>query len=146
VTGVATRRSWDETVEAEEVRCRRYGHPASILLADLDGLKRVNDERGHAAGDQLLHDAATAIVSATRSGDVVARLGGDEFGILAVESDEEAAHALAERVRAALEKACVEASVGLGSRERAGTLKEAWARADEAMYDVKRRRGHRGAE
>lgn len=145
VTGVATRRSWDETVEAEEVRCRRYGHPASILLADLDGLKRVNDQRGHAEGDRLLRETAKAIVSATRSGDVVARLGGDEFGILAVESDEEAAEALAERVRAALVVAGVEASVGLGTRERAGTLKGAWARADEAMYESKRRRGHGGA-
>ena len=145
LTGVATRRSWDETVEAEEIRCRRYGHAASILLADLDGLKQVNDKRGHAEGDHLLRETASAIVSATRSGDVVARLGGDEFGILAVESDEEAARALAERVRRALDAAGVAASVGLGTREAAGTLSGAWARADEAMYENKRRRGHGGA-
>jgi diguanylate cyclase (GGDEF)-like protein len=145
VTGVASRRSWDELLESEEVRCRRHGHPASVLLADLDGLKRVNDEQGHAAGDRLLRRAARAIASATRSGDVVARLGGDEFGILAVESDDEAANALAGRVREALELAGVEASVGLGTRQRAGTLQAAWASADEAMYQMKRGRGRRDA-
>ena len=141
VTGVASRRSWDELLEAEEVRCRRYGHPASVLLADLDGLKRVNDEQGHAAGDRLLRTAAEAIASATRSGDVVARIGGDEFGILAMETDERAASALAARVRQALDTAGVEASVGLGTREKSGTLQDAFASADAAMYEKKRRRG-----
>jgi diguanylate cyclase len=144
VTAVSSRRSWDEVLEAQEVRSRRYGHSASIVLTDLDGLKRVNDELGHAAGDDLLRTAARAIASATRSGDIVARLGGDEFGILAVESDEDAAATLAARVRSALEEAGVEASVGFSTRGPSSTLRDAWERADKAMYASKRRRGRGG--
>lgn len=145
VTGAASRRAWERTLDVEERRCRRYDHQASVLLADLDHLKEVNDREGHAAGDKLLRAAARAIVSAARTGDVVARLGGDEFGILAIESDERAASALASRVRVALDRAGVRAAVGLASRPIEGTLWETWEAADRAMYVSKAERaGGRG--
>ncbi|HYT26373.1 MAG TPA: GGDEF domain-containing protein, partial [Actinomycetota bacterium] len=97
LTGVGNRRAWDHVFDAEEARCRRYGSPASLVSVDLDGLKRVNDGRGHVAGDALLRRAAQVILATKRASDVVARLGGDEFGVLAVECDEAAAAALAER-------------------------------------------------
>jgi diguanylate cyclase len=144
LTGVGNRRAWDLVVEAEEARCRRYGSPASLVSVDLDGLKGVNDARGHVAGDALLRRAAQVILASKRASDVVARLGGDEFGVLAVECDEAAAAALAERVAGALEAAGVRASVGHATRQPAAGLTRAWLEADTAMYARKRERGRVG--
>ena len=140
LTGVASRRSWTRIMEREEARSRRYGHPASIVSIDLDDLKQVNDTIGHAAGDELLCSAAHAITSATRQNDVVARLGGDEFGVLAFESDEAAVAALSDRIATALERRGIQASVGVSTRSRDGTLDDTWREADEAMYAEKRAR------
>ena len=140
LTGVASRRSWTRIMEREEARSRRYGHPASIVSIDLDDLKQVNDTIGHAAGDELLCSAAQAITSATRQNDVVARLGGDEFGVLAFESDQAAVGALSDRIATALERRGIQASVGVATRSREGTLDDTWREADEAMYAEKRAR------
>ncbi len=133
LTGAGNRRLWDKTLASEEARCRRYGSVASLVSVDLDGLKHVNDARGHGAGDALLRRAAYVLEHAKRSSDVVARLGGDEFGVLAVECDEHAAAALAARIRAALAGAGIRASVGHATRRAAG-LPAAWHEADAAMY------------
>lgn len=125
---------------AEEDRCRRYGHPAAVLIVDLDNLKQVNDTQGHAAGDALIAGAANALCQAARSGDVVARLGGDEFGILSAECDREGGEALLQRVRAALDEANVKASVGLAVRIPSAGLEEACKTADQRMYAEKRSR------
>jgi diguanylate cyclase (GGDEF)-like protein len=143
LTGVGNRRAWDHIFDAEEARCRRYGSPASLVSVDLDDLKRVNDDRGHAAGDALLRRAAQVIVATKRASDVVARLGGDEFGVLAVECDEAAATALAERIRQALLGAGIRASVGHATRRPGGGLARAWDEADAAMYARKRRSARR---
>ena len=137
LTGLANRRAWDAVLAAEEVRCQRYGHPASVLVVDLDGLKTVNDTQGHAAGDRLLCRAAELLRGAARHSDVVARLGGDEFGLLAVETPGEGGRATAERVRAALRAGGVGASVGVGARAPGVALLAAWQDADRAMYDEK---------
>jgi diguanylate cyclase len=139
LTGVGNRRAWDRLLEAEEARCRRYGSVASLVAVDLDELKRVNDQQGHAAGDRLLRRTAQVIDSTRRAADVVARLGGDEFGVLAVECDESAAKVLADRLRGALEAAGIRASVGHATRQPSGTLATAWSAADAEMYADKRR-------
>jgi diguanylate cyclase (GGDEF)-like protein len=139
LTGVGNRRAWDRLLGAEEARCRRYGSVASLVAIDLDELKRVNDDQGHAAGDRLLRRTAQVIDSCRRAADVVARLGGDEFGVLAVECDEPAAKVLADRLRGALEAAGIRASVGHATRQPTGTLAEAWSAADAQMYAHKRR-------
>ena len=138
LTGLSNRRAWNDQLAREEERCRRYGHPAAVLVADLDGLKEINDSAGHAAGDQLLESAANAMRSAARETDLVARLGGDEFGILAIQCDRRGAEALLERARAALHSAGVRASVGMAVREPGSGLQAAWERADLAMYAIKR--------
>ena len=140
LTGVASRRSWTRIMEREERRSRRYGRPASVVSIDLDDLKRVNDSIGHAGGDDLLRRAAEAIVSATRGNDVVARLGGDEFGVLALESDAEAAERLSARIVDALRRESIEASVGVATLEPAGSMEDTWRQADAAMYEEKRAR------
>ncbi|WP_119964361.1 sensor domain-containing diguanylate cyclase [Simplicispira lacusdiani] len=136
-TQLANRRAWDEHLAREEDRCRRYGHPAAVLVIDLDGLKQVNDSAGHAAGDALIAQAALALRKAARESDIVARLGGDEFGILAVECDPAGAQALLERTRQILAEHLVPASVGLASRTPGSGLPGAWKSADARMYAAK---------
>ncbi len=138
LTGLNNRRVWNELLLREEERCRRYGHPAAVLVADLDGLKHTNDSAGHGAGDLLLKRAAQALRSAAREADLVVRLGGDEFGILAIECNRAGAEALLERSRAALRSAGVRASVGMAARVPGCSLHDTWERADRAMYENKR--------
>lgn len=139
LTGLANRRAWNELLAREEERCRRYGHPAALLMLDLDDLKEVNDAAGHAAGDALLVGAAAALREAVRDADVVARLGGDEFGIIAVECDVTGAEQLLKRTRDALDRRGVRASVGVALREPNRGLGRAWEEADRLMYQQKRR-------
>jgi len=134
LTGVYNRRGWDQLSAAEESRCRRYGHPACVLSIDLDGLKRVNDTQGHAAGDELICRAASAIQGAIRKQDMVARLGGDEFAVLGIECDAVGAGRLRDHVAAALAAANVEASLGIAVRDPRRGLTHAADQADAAMY------------
>ena len=140
MTALYNRRAWDRLLDREEERCRRYGHPAYVISVDLDGLKRVNDALGHAAGDDLIIRAASALRKAARESDVVARIGGDEFVILAVECDRAGADAIVARLRAALAEAQVSASIGMAPRAQVGGLASAEALADQRMYEEKRAR------
>jgi diguanylate cyclase (GGDEF)-like protein len=138
LTGLANRRAWDRVVGSEEARCRRYGHPACVLAVDLDGLKDVNDTHGHAAGDEVLRRAGHALKACARDSDLAARVGGDEFAVLAVETDAVQGARQADRLRTALNRAGVPATVGLGVRSPDRTLTEAWRQADQNMYETKR--------
>ncbi|QDF98057.1 histidine kinase [Azoarcus sp. DD4] len=140
MTGLANRRAWDRLLAKEEERCQRYGHPAAVLVVDLDRLKAVNDSAGHAAGDALIGRAASALRQSAREADVVARLGGDEFGILAVECDEAGAEALVARARSALAAGGIAASIGVAMRRPQQGLTGAWGSADRSMYLQKRSR------
>ena len=140
LTGLGNRRGWDRVLAAEEARCRRHGHPATVIVLDLDGLKGVNDAGGHAAGDDLLRRSAEVLAGSARASDYVARLGGDEFGLLAVEAGPAGGEAEAARIRARLDEAGVGAAVGVASRDPAGTLEDAWREADADMYRHKRLR------
>jgi len=92
-------RSFFEAARERITAGRKY--PISVVVADLDGLKSVNDTHGHEAGDLLIKSAANILSSVFRSEDVVARIGGDEFAILLSESDERVTSALLERIREA---------------------------------------------
>jgi diguanylate cyclase (GGDEF)-like protein len=139
LTGVGNRRTWREALDAEAARTARYRGPSSIVVVDLDGLKRINDEQGHAAGDAHLRRAAAAVRRGSRTVDVVCRLGGDEFGVLAPETAADGAQQLANRLREELAAAEVAASIGVATAE-AGDLEQAWQAADAAMYLHKRSR------
>lgn len=143
LTGLANRRAWIRLLAIEEDRCRRHCIDTSVAVIDLDGLKGVNDELGHAAGDEILRRAGRAIVAQTRAHDVVARLGGDEFGVLATHCSEAEAQALMERLVQALDGERISASVGLSTRGPDQGLHGAWEQADSAMYRMKRRRHSR---
>jgi len=140
LTGAGSRRHWEDALIAEEHRCARYGHPACVIVVDLDGLKRENDAHGHRAGDDLLRAAAKALTEGSRAADVVARVGGDEFAVLAVNTDLATGRVLVERLASALAQAGVKASLGLAEREPREGLGGAWSQADRRMYASKRRR------
>lgn len=134
LTGLGNRRGWESVLEAEEARCRRYGHPASVLVVDLDDLKVLNDSEGHAAGDDLLRAAASVLRTTVRVSDYVARVGGDEFAVLAVETGDPGGAREADRLRRELDRAGIAAAVGVGSRAPDGSLDVAWRQADADMY------------
>jgi diguanylate cyclase (GGDEF)-like protein len=122
----------------------RYGHPFALLLLDVDGLKRVNDSFGHAAGDELLVGVAEAIRAATRSVDVPARIGGDEFCVLAPHQTAERATVLGERLAAGIEEieaadgSHVGVSIGVvACPEHAAEPERLLELADVAMYSAK---------
>ena len=139
LTGLFNRRGWDSLLIAEESRCKRYGSPACVLVIDLDELKAINDNHGHAVGDALIQRAAEVLISATRQQDIVARLGGDEFAVLAVECDSAGGEALMERLMNAFAAAGVKASIGMALRNPADTLDDAWRESDRRMYSHKKR-------
>lgn len=139
LTQVGNRRTWQRALEEEAQRAQRYRTPTAVVIIDLDGLKRLNDEHGHFAGDAHLQRAAEAVRAAARGVDVVCRLGGDEFGLLAPQTDAAGAVRLGVRLRAALREAEVAASVGIATTD-AGLLDQAWQAADADMYAEKRSR------
>jgi diguanylate cyclase (GGDEF)-like protein len=99
LTGLLNHGAMQVRVREEIARARRDGTPLSFVIIDLDDFKRVNDVRGHQAGDELLRGVADLLRAELRPYDQVARYGGDEFVLLLPGSDEDAACQIAERVR-----------------------------------------------
>lgn len=139
LTGLGNRRTWRQALDVEGERSRRYDRASTVVVVDLDDLKKINDEHGHAAGDAHLQRAAAAVRAASRSVDVVCRLGGDEFGVIAAETGPEGARQLADRLGSQLVQARVRASLGVASSHD-GDLERAWHLADQEMYEHKRGR------
>jgi diguanylate cyclase (GGDEF)-like protein len=101
LTGGANRRQFFEIAVVEIIRSRRYGHPLSLAILDLDNFKIVNDQRGHSEGDEVLRTVSRTLRSGLRATDTVARLGGDEFALLLPETGPEASEVL-EKIRVRL--------------------------------------------
>jgi diguanylate cyclase (GGDEF)-like protein len=155
LTGLLNARAFHERLHQELRRAVRYQTPLSFLMVDLDGLKRVNDQHGHEAGDASLRSVAAAIRTGLREFDLGARLGGDEFGVLAPGTNEESAVVLAERLRALVAKGAngpagrgTTISIGIASlapsRDERPPV-SLMAAADEALYLAKRGGGDRVA-
>jgi diguanylate cyclase (GGDEF)-like protein len=108
LTGIANRRTFNDALRRELARTRRDHRPLAVLLFDLDGLKAINDELGHPAGDEVLRLVARHGSEALRNGDLLARLGGDEFGVVLPNTDELQARAIGHRIRALLANQRVE--------------------------------------
>jgi diguanylate cyclase (GGDEF)-like protein len=102
LTGLVNRRRFIAALQAEVDRARRFGSPLTVILADLDDFKRVNDVFGHHAGDDVLRSFAALMQSHIRDVDVPGRIGGEEFAILLPETDAEGAAQVAERMRHSL--------------------------------------------
>jgi diguanylate cyclase (GGDEF)-like protein len=140
LTGLANHRRWWEALEMEAARCARSGGHFAVAVIDLDGLKQVNDERGHLEGDLLLRVAGSTIRSTVRTSDEVARVGGDEFAILAVDHDDDKVDGLIARLAHAFETTGIEASIGAAVSDGGEPSLSTYKRADEAMYAAKRQR------
>jgi diguanylate cyclase (GGDEF)-like protein/PAS domain S-box-containing protein len=127
--------------EAELARFERgREYPVSIVIADFDRLKAINDNLGHPFGDELLRQTAQVLSSVFRAGDVLARLGGDEFGALLPATDEQAVGQIAARIRESLAEhnarsldVPLELSIGAATGEH-GSLAEVFTLADQRMY------------
>jgi diguanylate cyclase (GGDEF)-like protein/PAS domain S-box-containing protein len=147
LTGIPNRFFFFETLEKAVARAGRFGEAFALLYLDLDRFKEINDTAGHAAGDQVLREAARRIADRIRKSDTVARLGGDEFAvILAPLQNPEAATAIAEDIVDRIRKPFragrriwrLGTSVGIALYPRDAPSAEALVRrADAAMYRAK---------
>ncbi len=99
LTGIHNRRSLETSLKREMERYKRYGHPLSMIMFDIDFFKKVNDTYGHQCGDFILQQIALTIEKEVRDQDLLARYGGEEFCCLLPETSMEAAVVLAERFR-----------------------------------------------
>jgi diguanylate cyclase (GGDEF)-like protein len=144
LTGVRNRLGWQEALQ--EYRRDRRGGPASVAILDVDGLKQVNDEHGHRAGDDVLRSISRAVLAATRSHDIVARIGGDEFAVLLPETDEADCRNVVRRLSERLDELDpiagqpVAASIGWATCTALDDLDLVMREADRRMYDVKNNR------
>ncbi|HEV2826209.1 MAG TPA: diguanylate cyclase [Pyrinomonadaceae bacterium] len=150
LTGAANRRRFDQQLELEIDRAARYAHPLCLLLLDIDDFKKINDEFGHIAGDEVINHLAKILQEGVRAPDLAARIGGDEFAVLLVETSLDKGLEVADRLRQMIKASDfptagsgtlkITVSVGIAespSDER--TTPEVLARrADAALYEAKR--------
>jgi diguanylate cyclase (GGDEF)-like protein len=146
VTGLYNRRFFSIRLEEEISRYRRFNHPVSVVLLDLDGFKEVNDRMGHAAGDETLRDIAQILLKHSRGINVISRYGGDEFAVLLVETPKAGARLYADRIRQVVSTypfghgVRVTASFGVSSlpEDMATSPEDIVRSADDALYGAKR--------
>ena len=134
LTGLANRRLLEQLLPTEMSVSTRNHRPLSVVAIDLDGLKAVNDTAGHAAGDELLIQAARGFRAGLRAGDSLARVGGDEFTVLLPDADLDTARGVVQRLREATPRIAFSAGVATWDGESADELLN---RADAALYAVK---------
>jgi diguanylate cyclase (GGDEF)-like protein len=145
LTGLCNRRRFHDALEAALSLAARGGMPLSVAMLDVDHFKQYNDAHGHQAGDEILRQLADILRLNVRTHDIVARHGGEEFSILLPETDASAAHALAERLRAAIDDhpwphRPVTASLGVATVESVLNREPdlLLEQADRALYHSKR--------
>ena len=147
VTGLALRGHWERDAAMALDDVHALDRPAVLLLIDVDGFKRVNDDSGHLAGDALLRAAGAALRTLLRPGDIAGRYGGDEFAVVCPATGLDEAARLAEAYRAAVEAIVLaeapghghSVSIGIALAGRGHARIEDWIHeADAALYEAKR--------
>jgi diguanylate cyclase (GGDEF)-like protein len=146
LTGLANRRRFMEALGAEIARAERFGSALTLVLADIDDFKRINDRFGHHVGDEALKRFAELLTGGLREIDVAGRLGGEEFGVLLPDTDLEGALLAAGRIRRAVEdselvqseavRVRFTASLGVAGYE-GDSADRLLQRADAALYTAK---------
>lgn len=147
LTEIFNKRKFDEEIEKEFSRARRYGRPLSVIVVDVDHFKDVNDKHGHLAGDFVLKQIAARLASCLRAEQILARIGGEEFAILCPETDSSSAALLAEKLRARVaESPCLFGATAIGVTCSFGVAQfegetqsasQLFQEADRALYGSK---------
>lgn len=146
LTGIPNRLAYAERIVQEEARRRRFKHPLSLVVWDVDHFKNINDRYGHQAGDNALKTIAGLLAKKIRETDFLARYGGEEFVLLMPGADREAAANVAEKLRQVVASASfrfrgqpvsITLSGGVAEFHGHDTAESVFARADEALYQAK---------
>ncbi|MCU1489349.1 MAG: Diguanylate cyclase protein [Acidimicrobiaceae bacterium] len=146
LTGLPNKRAATDTLKRMFAQASRIGSPLTLVLLDLDHFKQINDQRGHAVGDQVLAHVGAALKVALRAGDFAGRNGGEEFCLILPDTDVASGYEIAQRVRTAIADitlpgvdVTITASLGVASYpEHASTLERLERLADAALYLAKR--------
>ncbi len=148
MTWLYNHRSFHQMLVMEMQRATRYGAPMSILMADIDNFKSVNDRYGHLAGDKVIKMVSEIFTSHIRETDIIGRYGGEEFAVICTNTPEDGALILADRLREAVaagsvthdgQTVTVTISIGVTSMEKEGGVskEELIQQADDALYHAK---------
>ena len=146
LTGLRTRRAFEQDVVAQIEKAKQEGVPVSLVVADIDHFKSVNDVWGHQVGDKAIAAFGRVIEATIRDSDIAGRIGGEEFCILAWNCEGEAAVAMAERIRKRFSVTQVEgmpddhrltASFGVAGRKEGEGYGKLFARTDASLYKAK---------
>jgi diguanylate cyclase (GGDEF)-like protein len=146
LTGIWNRAKFNQMLQTEFERYKRYAEPFSLIVFDIDKFKLINDTFGHLAGDEVLRDIVARVKQEIRTTDIFARWGGDEFAILLPYQDTGGAVLVTDRLRKAVtcvtgSVMCVTVSVGMTTVTRRDTLTTLFERADAAVYRAKEQGG-----
>jgi diguanylate cyclase (GGDEF)-like protein len=147
LTGLANRREFERVMEREVALAERHKRKLSLMMIDLDNLKRINDRQGHRAGDGALRLVAQQLQRVVRASDVCARVGGDEFAVAMPETGIDRARDVVTRLRRAVQHVAlsvkspelVEVSVGIAEWRSGQDWQAAYQAADADLYEDKRR-------
>jgi diguanylate cyclase (GGDEF)-like protein len=146
LTQIFNRRYFNEALERELNRSRRYERELSLVLFDIDFFKRINDTHGHLAGDGILRQVSSALKQKLRREDIFARTGGEEFGVILPEIGLAGARITAEKCRRTIESTAmghdgkvipVTISVGVATLQGQTTPEELYKTADDQLYAAK---------
>jgi len=148
LTEVHNKRFFQEVLEKEASRCRRYDRTFALVCFDIDHFKKINDSFGHLAGDAVLRQLGALVKKKVRRDDVVSRIGGEEFAVVLPEINRDGAVALANKLRELVERTQfrfegtrVDVTISLGVAQWGPDVREAselLKLADEKLYDAKR--------
>ncbi|MBA53412.1 MAG: hypothetical protein CMK89_03065 [Pseudomonadales bacterium] len=147
LTSLYNRRFFLKLANSEVERAKRYQHPVTFMMLDLDHFKNINDQYGHLAGDHVLERIALLLEDESREPDIIGRLGGEEFAILSPESTMQQASQMAERIRNRIKQESfefeghsIQVTVSIGISEvdvNEEHIESAMNRADKALYKSK---------
>lgn len=148
LTGLANRREFERVMEREVALAERHDRHLTMMMVDLDNLKRINDRQGHRGGDAALRQVAQQLLKVVRASDVCSRIGGDEFAVAMPETDVDRGREVAARLTAALRDTSlgakstepVEVSVGLAAWQLGQDWPTVYQIADMDLYEHKRLR------
>src|SRR6266849_2666429 len=141
LTGVLRRAAGVAAAEHEIVRARRHKTPLSMAFLDLDGLKQINDLRGHSAGDQLIRGLVSGLKSGLRGQDLMLRYGGDEFVCILPDTAADGAREKLRQIQGELAPSGIAFSFGVAQLERSDDVVSILGRADTQLYEAKARPG-----